>query len=175
MGLKKGCIQVYTGEGKGKTTAALGLAFRAAGRGLKVVVLQFMKGPVLTGEIAASEHVPGLEIRPLGRDGFIGPKGPSPEDVALAEKGVEESRNLLAAKSCDVLILDEINVAVSMGLVSEQTVLRLIEARPENMELVLTGRDAPVSFQESADLVTTMTCTKHYFDQGQRARIGIEH
>jgi cob(I)alamin adenosyltransferase len=175
MRLETGCIQVYTGEGKGKTTAALGLGFRAAGRGLRVVVLQFLKGPSLTGEMAASQHVPGLDIRPMGRDGFIGREGPGSEDLALAEKALEEARKILERKSCDVLILDELNVAVSMGLVSEHDVLELMEAKPKNMELVLTGRNAPTSFQDRADLVTTMVCTKHYFDNGQQARMGIEH
>jgi len=175
MGLDNGCIQIYTGEGKGKTTAALGLALRAVGRGLKVVMIQFLKGETLTGERAASRYLPGLDIRPMGRDGFIGPDGPGETDIKQAEAALKEVRSILETGTCDVLILDEINVAVSLGCIGEEAVLDVITVKPPRLELVLTGRNAPEAFVDMADLVTTMTCTKHYFDRGQGARIGIEY
>lgn len=176
MGLEKGLIQVYTGEGKGKTTAALGLALRAVGQGLKVIMIQFLKGDNQTGELAAARHLsPNLQIKPMGRKGFVDPDGPGSEDVALAQAALEEARRCLDERRCDLLILDEINVAVSLGLVPEGAVLELMDTKPREVELVLTGRNAPESFLERAHLVTTVESTKHYFDQGQSARVGIEH
>jgi cob(I)alamin adenosyltransferase len=176
MELQKGFIQIYTGDGKGKTTAALGLALRAVGRGLEVIMIQFLKGGPETGELAAARRLsPQLMIKPMGGEGFINPANPRPEDLSLAQGALEEARKILREQSCDLLILDEINVAVSMGLVPEEAVLDLIDSKPPHVELILTGRNAPISFVERADLVTTMECTKHYFDRGQAARIGIEH
>jgi cob(I)alamin adenosyltransferase len=175
MALEKGLIQIYTGKGKGKTTAALGLALRAVGRGLKVIMIQFLKGGAETGELTMGRHLsPHLVIKPMGREGFVDPASAEPGDLSLAQGALEEAMRVLQAKSCDVLILDEINVAVSMGLVAEEAVLDLMEVKPCHVELVLTGRNAPPSFLEAADLVTTMECTKHYFDQGHSARVGIE-
>ncbi len=175
MVLEKGLIQVYTGDGKGKTTAALGLAMRAVGRGLKVIMIQFLKGNGPTGELnTASRLAPDLVVKPMGRDGFVDPVNPSEQDLSLARAALEEARRVLDKKLCDLLILDEINVAVSLGLIDEQAVLDLMAGKPHDVELVLTGRSAPDSFVEKADLVTTMECTKHYYDRGQAARIGIE-
>ncbi len=176
MGLKKGLVQVYAGDGKGKTTAALGLALRAIGRGLKVVMIQFLKGDNRTGELVAARRLqPELEIKPMGKEGFVGSDGPSTQDQELAGAALVEAKMLLANRACDVLILDEINVAVSLGLLSEDAVLDIIKGKPEDVELILTGRGACSSILERADLVTTMVCTRHYFDKGQPARIGIEH
>jgi len=173
--LEKGLIQVYTGDGKGKTTAALGLALRALGQGLKVIMIQFLKGDSRTGELAMARRLsPDLEIKPMGRKGFVGPEGPGPEDLSLAKAALEEARRVLDRRLCNLLILDEINVAVSMDLVPEDAVLDLMNTKPNDVELVLTGREAPSSFIQRADLVTTMQCTKHYFNQGQAARVGIE-
>ena len=176
MTLEKGLIQVYTGDGKGKTTAALGLALRALGRGLKVIMIQFMKGPSETGElIMARRLAPALEIKPMGRDGLIGSKGPEKKDMDLAKTALEEAKRVLTGRLCDVLILDEINVAVFMKLLSSKAVLDVVNHKPPNMELILTGRRASSALLELADLVTTMECTKHYFDKGQEARKGIEY
>jgi cob(I)alamin adenosyltransferase len=175
MGLQEGLIQVYTGEGKGKTTAALGLALRAIGRGLRVVMIQFMKGDQETGELNMAQSLsPQLLIKPMGRDSFVDPDNPSPEDVRLAQEALKEAQRILDEKVCDLLILDEVNVAVSFKLVEEDAVLKLMESKPGNIELILTGRGAPVSFIEKAHLVTNMESTKHYFDQGVAAREGIE-
>ena len=175
MGLETGLIQVYTGDGKGKTTAALGLALRAAGRRLRVVMIQFLKGETQTGEQTMAQRLsPDLMIKPMGKEGFIGPDGPDAGDLELAKAALDEAKRILDNKLCDLLILDEINVAVSLGVVSENAVLGLMDSKPPEVELILTGRGATEAFIERADLVTTMHCTKHYFDQGQAARVGIE-
>ncbi|MBW2107623.1 MAG: cob(I)yrinic acid a,c-diamide adenosyltransferase [Deltaproteobacteria bacterium] len=175
MGLEKGFVQVYTGDGKGKTTAALGLALRAVGHGLRVVMIQFLKDDGRAGELAAAQHLaPLLTIKPMGRPGFIGPEGPQPGDVELANAAMQEAEKVLSEKGCDVLILDEINVAVHLGVISQKALLALVARKPSNMELVLTGRGAPEGLLQKADLVTTMQCTKHYYDVGQAARLGIE-
>ncbi len=175
MGLEKGLIQVYTGEGKGKTTAALGLALRALGHGLRVVMIQFLKADNRAGELTTARRLfPDLEIKPMGRKGFVDPNNLEREDMDLAQAALGEAWSVVENRLCDVLILDEINVAVSMGLVSEDAVLGLMDSKPEDVEMILTGRNAPRSFLERADLVTTMECTKHYFEQGQAARVGIE-
>jgi cob(I)alamin adenosyltransferase len=176
MGLKKGFIQIYTGEGKGKTTAALGLALRAVGRELKVVVIQFLKGDRETGELNMARSLsPQLVIKPMGRDGFVDPDNPGVEDIRLAREALEEAERILDERVCDVLILDEINVAVSLNLIEEGAVLKLMDDKPDNVELILTGRGAPASLLEKADLVTKMESTKHYFDHGIGARKGIEY
>ena len=175
MGLQKGLIQVYTGDGKGKTTAALGLALRALGRGLMVVMIQFLKGGQETGELNMAQRLsPGFIIKPMGRDGFVDRANPSSEDINLARAALKEAYKILDEKECDLLILDEVNVAVSLGLVDEGAVIKLIDGKPHNIELVLTGRGAPTSFIEKSHLATTMECTKHYFQQGEAARVGIE-
>jgi cob(I)alamin adenosyltransferase len=175
MGLQKGFIQVYTGEGKGKTTAALGLALRAVGRGLRVVMIQFLKGDRETGELNMAQSLsPELLIKPMGRDGFVDRENPSARDISLAQAALNEARKILDENACNLLILDEVNVAVSLGLVDEDAVLKLMDDKPDDVELILTGRGAPASFIEKAHLVTTMECTKHYFNQGEAARKGIE-
>jgi cob(I)alamin adenosyltransferase len=163
VGLQKGLIQVYTGDGKGKTTAALGLALRAVGRGLRVVMIQFLKGDKETGELNMARRLsPDLIIKPMGRNGFVDPADPGDEDIRLARGALQEATKILDARLCDLLVLEE------------AAVLKLMDAKPDDVELVLTGRGAPASFVEKADLVTTMACTKHYFDQGEAARVGIE-
>jgi cob(I)alamin adenosyltransferase len=175
MGLQKGLIQVYTGEGKGKTTAALGLALRALGRGLRVVMIQFLKGDQETGELnMAGRLSPEFVVKPMGRVGFVDPLNPSAQDISLADAALKEAQRILDENLCDLLILDEINVAVSLGLVDEDAVLKLMDEKPGNVELILTGRGAPESFIEKAHLVTNMESSKHYFDQGVAAREGIE-
>ena len=175
MGLNKGLIQIYTGDGKGKTTAALGLALRAAGHGLRVVMIQFLKGVRETGELKMARSLSAnFVIKPMGRNGFVDRVKPSADDVSLAQTALKEAHRTLDKKVCDLLILDEVNVAVSLGLIDEDAVLALMDDKPHDMELILTGRNAPASFMERAHLVTTMECTKHYFDQGETARVGIE-
>lgn len=175
MPLDHGYVQVYTGNSKGKTTAALGLAFRAVGRGLKVCMIQFMKGGGPYGEHMAAERLaPDFVIIPTGRPGWVNREAPDPIDVRLAEDALHQARELLTGGQFDLLILDEINGALAFGLLKPAAVLDLIHSRPEQVELVLTGRNALPEIIEAADLVTEMHEIKHYYRAGVQARIGIE-
>ncbi len=170
-----GKIQVFTGEGKGKTTAALGLAWRAIGRGLKVFMVQFLKAPDTSGEqFAAKALGPMFTIKPMGRKGFIRKRGCEPLDALMAEHALDEARTAMLDSGYDVIILDEVNVAVHLGLVNVEAVLDLIDSKPENVELVLTGRYAPPEIVKRADSVVEMKKIKHHFDKGIPARKGIE-
>ena len=175
MKLTQGLIQVYTGNGKGKTTAALGLAFRAAGRDMKVCVIQFMKGGGPYGEhFAAEKLAPYITIIPTGRSGWVNRDNPDPEDIRLAEQALELSRKALTGGEYDLVILDEINGAVSFGLVDVDEVLALMEDKQPAVELVMTGRNAHEKVIAAADLVTEMREIKHYYRAGIPSRIGIE-
>ncbi len=172
----RGCIQVYTGNGKGKTTAALGLAFRAAGRGLKTYMAQFLKGQPC-GEVEAARLIsPWLTIERFGREGFITitADGPDDEDVRRAEEGLARAREAMLSGRYRIVILDEVNVAVLLKVLPERAVLDFIAARPADVELILTGRGAPASVLEKADLITEMKEVRHYYSRGVQARIGIE-
>jgi cob(I)alamin adenosyltransferase len=170
-----GMIQIYTGEGKGKTTAALGLALRAVGHGRKVVIIQFMKGPERTGELIAAEKLsPWLTIKPMGRSGFINKDNPDPKDKILALKALDYARDIMLKEPIDILILDEINVALAFGLLPVESVLEFLSLKPAGMELVLTGRYADPKILEKADLVTEMKNHRHYFAKGIPDRKGIE-
>ncbi|HLO26886.1 MAG TPA: cob(I)yrinic acid a,c-diamide adenosyltransferase [Geobacteraceae bacterium] len=175
MKLQQGCIQVYTGSGKGKTTAALGLALRAAGRELMVCMVQFMKGGGPYGEhLAAPRLSPFLTIIQTGREGWVNKDNPDPEDKRLAAEALETAKNVLTGGRYDLVILDEINGAVSFGLISVDEVLALMALKPPEVELVLTGRNADERIIEAADLVTEMREIKHYYKAGVTSRIGIE-
>ncbi|MCM2359096.1 MAG: cob(I)yrinic acid a,c-diamide adenosyltransferase [Geobacteraceae bacterium] len=175
MKLEQGQIQVYTGNGKGKTTAALGLALRAAGRELMVCMIQFMKGGGPYGEhLAAPRLAPYLTIIQTGREGWVNRENPDPEDKRLAGEALQMAGEALAGGRYDLVILDEINGAVSFGLLSVEEVLALIGTKPATVELVLTGRNADQRIIEAADLVTEMREVKHYYKTGVPARVGIE-
>lgn len=175
MPLERGLIQVYTGNGKGKTTAALGLAFRALGRGLKVCMIQFMKGGGPYGEhIAAQQFPEQFTIIQTGRSGWVNRDNPDAEDVHLAHEALEKARSILLDATYDLVILDEINGAISFGLLSPEDVLALLRQKPPSVELVLTGRNADERIIALADLVTEMREVKHYYRTGVPARIGIE-
>jgi len=174
MPLSGGIIQVYTGEGKGKTTASLGQALRACGHGFKVLMIQFMKGSKNYGELLSSEAVPGLEIVQKGLPTFVKKGEPSEEDLRLAAEGMQLARETVRAAAHDILILDEINCAVDYGLVDVKEVLELIGEKPDGMELILTGRYAPKEFIELADLVTEMREVKHHYNKGVQMREGRE-
>jgi cob(I)alamin adenosyltransferase len=172
--LKRGYIQVYTGSGKGKTTAALGLALRAVGHGLRVCVVQFMKNDRETGELQTARLLqPRLSIHPMGPPGFIRKK-PRPIDYEMAQKALDFSKSMILDEEYDVVILDEVNVAIHFGLISVDDLLALINAKPDSVELVLTGRNARPEIIERADLVTEMVAIKEYFEKGVAARKGIE-
>jgi cob(I)alamin adenosyltransferase len=173
--LKKGLVQVYTGNGKGKTTAALGLALRAAGYGLKTIVIQFMKGGKDCGEIRASEKLhPYLTIQPMGRDCLIDRDHPEPVDFEYANKALQLAREKLLTKEYDIVVLDEVNVAINYGLIDMKFVLNLLNEKPEDVEMILTGRYAPQEIMDRADLVTEMVERKHYYQRGVKERVGIE-
>ena len=175
MKLEKGLVQVYTGNGKGKTTAALGLALRAVGRGLKVCMIQFLKGGDPCGEhLAAEKLAPSLTIIQTGRDGWIRKGAASAEDAEIARNAMSLADAALTGNNYDLVILDEINNAVHYGLITVDDVLTLMSRKPEGVELVLTGRNAHEKVIEAADLVTEMREIKHYFKKGVPARIGIE-
>jgi cob(I)alamin adenosyltransferase len=171
----KGMIHVYTGDGKGKTTAALGLGMRAAGHGKKVLMVQFMKGRTNYGELESAKKLPGFSIVQFGRPDFVDKTNPDPRDVEGAREALSYSAEAAKLRSCDVLILDELNVALDFGLVTLSEVKNLLAARPEGMEIVLTGRNAPPEIIEMANLVTEMREVKHYYRNGVQAREGIEH
>ena len=174
--LSQGMIQVYTGDGKGKTTAALGLAFRAVGHGLRVYMIQFLKGNIYYGEIATAKQLaPNLTIKQMGRGCLLERREiPDPEDMQAAQEGMALAQEILQKGDYDIVILDEITVALDLGLVHTKEVIQLMDERPPHVELVLTGRYAPSEIIERADLVTEMKEIKHYYEQGIEARIGIE-
>jgi cob(I)alamin adenosyltransferase len=167
-------IQLYTGEGKGKTTASLGQALRACGHGLRVLMIQFMKGSKNYGELLSSESVPGLEIVQKGLPTFVKKGEPSEEDLRLAAEGMDLARKAVREAAHDILILDEINCAVDYGLVDVKEVLDLVKEKPEGMEIIMTGRYAPPELLEVADLVTEMREIKHHYSTGVQMREGIE-
>ncbi len=166
-----GYLQVYTGDGKGKSTAAFGLALRARGAGLNVQLIQFIKNKAYP-EIAMLEGM-GVAVRQFGR-GLLFGRPPGEEDFAAAREGLAAVENAFETTETDVLILDEINVALELGLVEEEAFLTLMDKRPAGMEVICTGRRAPEFLLELADLVTEMRAVKHYFQAGVPARTGIE-
>ncbi len=173
--MERGMVQVYTGNGKGKTTAALGVALRAVGHGLKVLVIQFMKGNRQYGEIDSARKLsPNLTIKPVGRDTFVSKSHPDPADVERAQEGFALAEKAMEGREYDVVILDEINMAIDYGLINLSDVLRLIDSKPASVELILTGRGAKPEIIEKADLVTEMVERKHYYSKGISARKGIE-
>ena len=175
MKLERGLVQVYTGNGKGKSSASFGLALRAVGRGLKVYIVQFIKGGFDYGELYVVDKLPGLTLRAFGRGRFVSEKKPDKVDVDLARQALETAREAVMKGEADIVILDEINVALNLKLVSVEEVLELIKGKPEHVELVLTGRNAPREIVQAADLVTEMIEIKHPYNAGFKARKGIEY
>ena len=168
-------IQIYTGNGKGKTTAALGQALRAIGHGLKVIMIQFMKGQINYGELKAAEQIPLLTIEQYGRAEFVNPEHPDTIDQKLAEKAMARARSVIQGAQYDMVVLDEINVAVHFGLIDVNEVTELLKAVPRNMEVILTGRYMPEPFAQYADLISDIREVKHHFHNGTAARPGIEY
>lgn len=169
----KGYVQIYTGDGKGKTTAALGLALRAAGAGLKVFIGQFIKSGDYSEIKAMSKFNDLITIRQYGKGRFI--KGhPSNEDRELAANGIQQLQQIAGSGAYQVVIADEGNVAVTSGLIGQSDLLKLIDCRHPGTELIITGRGASAEVMEKADLVTEMKPLKHYFHNGVAARVGIE-
>ena len=171
--LQKGYTQVYTGNGKGKTTAALGLALRASGHGMHTYVGQFMKGQPY-GELDALRDHSHITIEQYGDVRCIHREEVTPEHVAQAQRGLERAREAMLSGQYDIVVLDEINVTIWFGLLTVEEVLAFLDERPEHVEVILTGRRAPPELIERADLVTEMREVKHCYQQGVLAREGIE-
>ena len=188
------CIQVYTGDGKGKTTAAIGLAVRAVGAGMKVLFLQFMKSKYYS-EQDVLEKMPGVTLKMLGKPCFIVKKGmlsdeeiaawgdeievfeegnPPQDYAAMMKAGVEEAREALRSQAYDLIVLDEYNVAAFFGLISKEDTQSLLDEYTGQAELVFTGRNAPQEILDAADLITEMKEVRHYYHKGVEARKGIE-
>jgi cob(I)alamin adenosyltransferase len=165
-------IQVYTGNGKGKTTAALGLALRASGAGLNVYIAQFAKGR-LYSELKILRKIKNIKIEQFGRRCFIKSK-PQKIDIELASKGLERAKKAILSKKYRLVILDEINIALNLKLVPLKEVLEILKSAPKEKEIVLTGRYAPLQIIKIADLVSLIDELKHYYNKGVKARRGIE-
>jgi cob(I)alamin adenosyltransferase len=170
--LIKGFIHLYTGDGKGKTTAAIGLSIRAAGAGKKVFIGQFAKG-MHYSEIDSLKQIPEIELKQYGLDCFI-KNQPAQKDIDAARNGLEEVSEIISQNKYDIIILDEICIALYYHLFEIDKVLALLKGKPREMEIVLTGRYAPPELFKIADLVTEMKGIKHYFYKGIKARKGIE-
>ena len=169
----QGYVQVYTGDGKGKTTAAIGLAVRAAGAGLTVYIAQFLKSGN-TSEIKGLENFAGrIRVEQFGTGRFTRGR-PTTADIQAAGHGLQRVEQILVSGEVDIVILDEANVAAAIGLISSERLLDLIAGRPQHVEVIVTGRNAGPEIIAAADLVTEMKAVRHYFDQGVRARTGIE-
>ena len=170
----KGLVQVFTGNGKGKTTAALGTVLRASGHGFRVFIVFFMKGQYDYGEHASLARLPGVESISFGFRHLVDPANVKPEEREQAALALAKGREALTSGRYDLVVLDEVNVAVGFNLISVDEVIELIKARPPQVELILTGRYADSRILEMADLVTEMVKVKHPFDGGIKARRGIE-
>lgn len=170
--MDKGYVHVYTGNGKGKTTASIGLSVRAALAGKKVYIGQFIKGMEYS-ELAVQKYIPNIEIHQFGRDCFIY-NDPTEEDIIAAKKGLEICRQVLKNGEYDLVVLDELNIALYYKLFSVEEVVDVVVNRGDHVEVVITGRYAPKEIIDIADLVTEMKDVKHYYDKGIMARKGIE-
>jgi cob(I)alamin adenosyltransferase len=175
--MKKGLIIINTGNGKGKTTAALGVAFRALGHNFKVCMVQFIKGSWKYGELEAAKKFDNFTLIPMGK-GFVnlGDKKPDPEDIKLAEKTLKKGKESILSGEYRLVILDEVNYAVSYNLIKIEDVIDILKNKPDNVHVILTGRNAETfpELIEIADLVTEMREVKHPYQKGINAQRGIE-
>lgn len=170
----KSHIHVYTGNGKGKTTAAFGLALRAAGAGKKVFFAQFVKGKPYSENEIVKKYIPEIHVEQFGRGCFI-VKAPESADIEAAQKGLEKVKAMISSGEYDMLVLDEVFIALYYKLFETEVLIDLLKSATGGMELVLTGRYAPKEIIELADLVTEMKEIKHYYTSGLQARKGIEY
>ena len=171
----KGLVIVITGNGKGKTTSAFGQALRAIGQGYKVLIVQFMKGRKYGEFIAAEKYLPHLTIRMSGLDSFVMRDNPAAIDIELAQKGLDVAQKAIKSEKYDMVILDEINVALDFKLIALTEVMELIKNKPANLDLILTGRYAPPEIIELADTVSDIQEVKHHYNAGIKDRAGIEY
>jgi cob(I)alamin adenosyltransferase len=171
---ERGLVFVYTGDGKGKTTAAMGQALRAIGHGFKVLMLQFMKGRKYGEVLACEKYIPGLNICQCGLDSFVMRKNPAPVDVEMAQQGLKMAKEAISSGDYRMVILDEINVAMDFGLISVDDVVAMIKEKAPSVDLILTGRYAPPEIVELADTVSEIKEIKHHYTAGIKERAGIE-
>ena len=170
----KGYIQVYTGNGKGKSTAAFGLALRATGIGMKVFIAQFVKGQEYAEVVAVRKFLPSVTVKQYGLDSFI-VNTPTQVDIEIARKGLEEISTVISSGEYDMIILDEANIAVYYNLFTPTELIDILKRKPKALEIIITGRYACPEILEIADLITEMKEIKHYYVQGIKARKGIEY
>jgi len=170
-----GLVEVFTGNGKGKTSAALGIALRAAGHGMRVHIIFFMKGDYPYGERESFSHLVNVDVSHFGQETFVDPSNVKAEEIAEAKRGLDKAREVIQGGSYDVVVLDEINVATAWKLLDIEEVLELLRDRPPNTELILTGRYADRRLIEAADLVTDMVNLKHPYDRGILSRKGLDY
>jgi len=172
----QGYVHIYTGNGKGKTTSSLGLALRAAGHKKKVLIIQFMKGNIEYGELNGVKMLaPYVTLHQFGRESFVSKENPDKIDIEFAQRGLKFAEERIYSDKFDIIILDEINVAVDFKLIAVDSVMELIKNKPERLELILTGRYAHEKLIDAADLVTEMKEIKHYYYRKIQGRKGIEY
>ena len=168
-------LQVYTGTGKGKTTAALGVAFRGAGYDLKTMMFSFLKDDPNYGEARAASLLPGFALKQVGRDEFVNFYDPDPIDLQMVRDGWELAKKAIANREADIFILDELNIVLATKMLPTEEVAEFVAQHKNDVEIILTGRGAPVEIMNIADLVTDMKEIKHYFSQNVSSRNGIDH
>ncbi len=168
-------LQVYTGTGKGKTTAALGVALRAFGYGMHTLMLSFLKDDPDYGEARAAGELPWLTLRQVGRDAFVNFCNPDPVDLQMCRAGWEEAKRAIASHEADVIILDELNIVLATSMLPTAEIVDFLQQHKSTVEIITTGRGAPSELIQAADLVTDMQEVKHYFHKGVGSRNGIDH
>jgi len=173
--LRRGLVQIFTGDGKGKTSAALGVVLRALGHGLRAFIVFFMKGDYPYGEFGILPELPNVDVASFGFRYFTDPANIKPEEIEQAKQALSTAREAMLSGNYDLVVLDEVNVAAAWKLVELDEVARLISDKPRSVELILTGRYADTKLIKSADLVTKMVKIKHPYDKGVPARKGIEY
>ena len=171
----RGLVQIFTGDGKGKTSAAIGAVIRALGHGWKVYIVSFMKGDYPYGERSILSQLPNVTLESFGSGEFVVPANIKPEEKRQAQQALAAARQAMLEGGYDLVVLDEVNIAVAFKLLEVDEVLELLEDKPEGVELILTGRRADSKLVQSADLVTEMLKIKHPYDEGVAAREGIEY
>ena len=171
----RGLVYIFTGDGKGKTSAALGVVLRALGHGLRVYIAYFMKGDYPYGERHILSQLPNVNFASFGFRAFTDPANVKPEEIEQARQALAAGREAMLSGNYDLVVLDEVNVAVAWKLVELDEVIRLIGDKPQNVELILTGRQADTKLVQLADLVTEMLNIKHPYDRGVLARKGIDY
>ena len=172
---RKGIVQIYTGNGKGKTTAAFGQALRAIGHGYRVCIIQFMKGRKYGEFLAGEKYLPNLTIHLSGLDSFVMRENPAPLDIELARQGLALARKTITSGDYDMVILDELNIAVDFQLIPLDDVIDLIKSKPAPVDLILTGRYAPPEVIALGDTVSEIREVRHHYNTGVKERAGIEY